>query len=216
MKRAEVVRDYGGISAADRRAERRRKLISAGRRIWGESGLNEVTVRGVCASAGLITRYFYEQFESREALLFAIIDEVRVQLLEAMLVAGIGESGGDLRDKLRAALTAFLNIVAEDPHLHRIVSGDVTGVPGLLEHRMQLLDMIVASIIEQAPSVLGARLPEPAILRRGAVFMVGGVNQIIAEWLRNPSNPPDTETVEELASACAGLCVAVVQDTVER
>ncbi len=147
-------------------------------------------MRGVCASAGLITRYFYEQFESREALLFAIIDEVRVQLLEAMLVAGIGESGGDLRDKLRAALTAFLNIVAEDPHLHRIVSGDVTGVPGLLEHRMQLLDMIVASIIEQAPSVLGARLPEPAILRRGAVFMVGGVNQIIAEWLRNPSNPP--------------------------
>jgi AcrR family transcriptional regulator len=214
MKRAEVVRDYGGISAVDRRAERRRKLISAGRTIWGESGLNEVTVRGVCASAGLITRYFYEQFDSREALLFAIVDEVRVQLLEAMLVAGIGESG-DLRDKLRAALTAFLNIVAADPHLHRIVSGDVTGVPGLLEHRMQLLDMIVASIIEQAPSVLGARLPEPAILRRGAVFMVGGVNQIIAEWLRNPSNP-DTETVEELANACARLCVAVVQDTVER
>lgn len=205
MKRAEVVRDYGGISAADRRAERRRKLISAGRRIWGESGLNEVTVRGVCASAGLITRYFYEQFESREALLFAIIDEVRVQLLEAMLVAGIGESG-DLRDKLRAALTAFLNIVAEDPHLHRIVSGDVTGVPGLLEHRMQLLDMIVASIIEQAPSVLGARLPEPAILRRGAVFMVGGVNQIIESWLENP-----TETPEELAAECADLCVAVVR-----
>lgn len=213
MKRAEVVRDYGGISAADRRADRRRKLLAAGRQIWGESGLADVTVRGVCSSAGLITRYFYEQFDGREALLFAVVDEVRTQLLEAMLVAGIGESG-DLRDKLRAALTAFLKIVADDPHLHRIVASDVTGVPGLLEHRMQLLDMIVVAIIEQAPSVLGAQLPDAAALRRGAVFMVGGVNQIIAEWLRAPSDT-GTETVDELATACADLCVAIVRRTVD-
>ncbi|MBI3224908.1 MAG: TetR/AcrR family transcriptional regulator [Mycolicibacterium cosmeticum] len=212
MKRAEVVRDYGGISAADRRADRRRKLLAAGRQIWGESGIADVTVRGVCSSAGLITRYFYEQFDGRDALLFAVVDEVRTQLLEAMLVAGIGESG-DLRDKLRAALTAFLNIVADDPHLHRIVASDVTGVPGLLEHRMQLLDMIVAAIIEQAPSVLGEQLPDPAVLRRGAVFMVGGVNQIIAEWLRTPTDA-GAETVAELATACADLCVAVVRRTV--
>ncbi|MHA3021544.1 TetR/AcrR family transcriptional regulator [Mycobacterium sp. BMJ-28] len=214
MKRAEVVRDYGGISAADRRAERRRKLVSAGRQIWGETGIPDVTVRGVCSSAGLITRYFYEQFETRDALLFAVVDEVRVQLLDAMVLAGVGESG-DLRDKLRAALTAFLNIVADDPHLHRIVSSDVSGVPGLLEHRMQLLDMVVASIIEQAPSVLGARLPDPAILRRGALFMVGGVNQIIAEWLRGAS-ATGAETVADLAASCADLCVAVVRNTIEQ
>ncbi|MCV7211693.1 TetR/AcrR family transcriptional regulator [Mycolicibacterium canariasense] len=210
MKRAEVVRDYGGISAADRRADRRRKLISAGRQIWGESGIADVTVRGVCSAAGLITRYFYEQFDSRDALLFAVVDEVRTQLLDAMVLAGVGESG-DLRDKLRAALTAFLDIVADDPHLHRIIVGDVTGVPGLLEYRMQFLDMIVASIIEQAPSVLGSALPDAMAMRRGALFMVGGVNQIIAEWLREPR-----ETVGELAALCADLCVAVVRDTVER
>ncbi len=90
----------------------------------------------------------------------------------------------------------------------------MTGVPGLLEHRMQLLDMIVVAIIEQAPSVLGAQLPDAAALRRGAVFMVGGVNQIIAEWLRAPSDT-GTETVDELATACADLCVAIVRRTVD-
>ncbi|EUA42450.1 hypothetical protein I553_6310 [Mycobacterium xenopi 4042] len=41
MRRAEVVRDYGGVSAADRRAERRRKLLAAG----GASGANAESPR---------------------------------------------------------------------------------------------------------------------------------------------------------------------------
>lgn len=45
--------------------------------------------------------------------------------------------------------------------------------------------------------------------------MVGGVNQIIAEWLRDPANPA-SDSVGELASACADLCVAVVRDTVAK
>ena len=93
MKRAEVVRDYGGISAADRRADRRRKLVAAGRHLWGESGIADVTVRGVCAHAGLIARYFYVQFDGRDALLFAVVDEVRSQLLDAMVIAGVGLGG---------------------------------------------------------------------------------------------------------------------------
>ena len=59
IKRPEVVRDYGGISAVDRRAERRAKRLAAGRQIWGESGIGEDTVRGVCTAAGLTPRYFY-------------------------------------------------------------------------------------------------------------------------------------------------------------
>lgn len=90
MRRAEVVRDYGGVSAADRRAERRRRLPAAGRRIWGESGITEVTVRGVCKAAGLIPRYFYEHFPNRDALLFAVADDVRDELLGALVAAGTG------------------------------------------------------------------------------------------------------------------------------
>src|SRR6476620_3874343 len=101
MRRAEVVRDYGGVSAADRRAERRRKLLAAGREIWGESGITEVTIRGVCSAAGLIPRYFYEQFPNREALLFAVADDVRDKALQALVAAGIGEPGS-LTDKVRS------------------------------------------------------------------------------------------------------------------
>src|ERR1700758_5177397 len=177
MKRAKVVRDYGGISAADRRAERRRKLLAAGRQIWGESGITEVSVRGVCSAAGLIPRYFYEQFPNRDALLFAVSDDVRDQLLEALVAAGIGDPG-TLRDKLRSALTSLLDIIAADPHVHRIATGDVSGVPGLAEHRTHIREMITELVIHYAPDVLGADTPNATELRRGELFMVGGVNQV--------------------------------------
>ena len=205
MKRAEVVRDYGGISAADRRAERRRKLLAAGRHIWGESGITEVTVRGVCNAAGLIPRYFYEQFPNRDALLFAVSDDVRDELLDAMVVAGVGDPG-TLRDKLRSALTAFLDIIAADPHVHRIATGDVSSVAGLGQHRTHILDMITDLVIRYSPDVLADETPDPADLRRGALFMVGGVNQLIEAWLEDPK-----ETTHELAGVCADLCVAVVR-----
>ena len=205
MKRVQVVRGYGGVSAADRRTERRGKLLAAGRQIWGESGITEVTVRAVCSAAGLTSRYFYEQFETRDALLYAISDDVRDQLLTALVNAGVGDPG-TLTDKLRSALTAFLNIIAADPHIHRIATGDVSSVAGLTEHRTHILEMITGLIVQLAPDVLTTAVPDPAQLRRGAQFMVGGVNQIIEAWLENPA-----ETPEKLAAECADLCVAVVQ-----
>lgn len=205
MKRAQVVRGYGGISAADRRTERRSKLLAAGRQIWGESGVSEVTVRAVCTRAGLTSRYFYEQFPSRDALLYAVSDEVRDELLAALVSAGVGDPG-PLTDKLRSALTAFLDIIAADPHIHRIATGDVSSVAGLTEHRTHILEMITASIVEHAPDVLSTPAPSPDRLRRGARFMVGGVNQVIEAWLENPA-----ESTHDLAAACADLCVAVVR-----
>jgi AcrR family transcriptional regulator len=205
MKRAEVVRDYGGISAADRRAERRRKLLAAGRKIWGESGITEVTVRGVCSTAGLIPRYFYEQVPTREALLFAVADDVRDETLQALVTAGIGEPG-NLADKLRSAIKTFLDMLVADPHIHRIATSDLTTVPGLTEHRTQVLDIITELVIQYAPDILGPDTPNPIVLRRTALFMVGGANQIIEAWLADPK-----ETTAELAAVCADLCVGVVR-----
>ncbi len=209
MKRTQVVRGYGGISAADRRTERRSKLLAAGRQIWGESGVTEVTVRGVCAAAGLTSRYFYEQFPNREALLFAISDDVRDELINALVTAGVGDPG-TLADKLTSALTAFLDIIAADPHIHRIATGDVSSVAGLTEHRTHILEMIADLVVHHAPSVLSTETPNETDLRRSARFMVGGVNQLIEAWLDDPQ-----ESSHELAAVCAGLCVAVVRGTAQ-
>jgi len=59
----------------------------------GTSGTGDVSVRGVCAEAGLGPRYFYEQFPDRDALLLAVADQVRDELLSVLVSSALEESG---------------------------------------------------------------------------------------------------------------------------
>lgn len=202
MARAEVVRHYGGISADERRAERRRKLVGAAREMWGTQGIGEVTVRGVCASAGLTPRYFYEQFENREALLLAVDAEVRDELI-GVLVPASETSPGGLDERLHAALTAFLAMITNDPYAHRIITSDPSGVIGLAAQRQAGLQRVTQLVIENSASLLPA--PPVDELRELALFSVGGINGLIEDWLQHPRI-----SASELADVCTRFATAAI------
>ncbi|MCM6778987.1 TetR/AcrR family transcriptional regulator [Nocardia sp. CDC159] len=203
-----AIRSYGGVSAPERRAERRARLLAAARTIWGESGITAVTVRGVCKAAGLTDRYFYEHFANREELLLAVADEVRDHMLSVMVTAGLA-TDGPAEQKLRAALRAFLETIAADGHIHRIVSTTDPGdLPALTQRRHDVLTMIADLVVDHAPAALGVTA-EPDWLRRAALFITGGVNQLIEGWLRNTIDM----TAPELAAECARMCLSVIENT---
>lgn len=218
MARSDVVREYGGVSADDRRAERRRRLLAAGRQIWGASGLRDVTVRGVCSAAGLQPRYFYEHFADRGALVRAVADEVRTELFTTLVESSVEVDGGidgGLEERLRAALAAFFGIIAADPRIHRIMSTDLAGVPGLEQHRLESLNLVADLILEyggvgQSPRGGQAAPPTPAAgidSRSAALFVAGGVNHLLDNWLVDPEGSP-----QELAELCTRLCLRMVRD----
>ena len=115
---APATRPYGGVSADDRRAERRARLIEAGLELLGERGWAGTTVRGVCAEAGLSERYFYESFGDRDRLLVAIFDRVATEAAGA-IVAAVEAAPHDADAKARAAIDAFVRLLAEDPRRAR-------------------------------------------------------------------------------------------------
>ncbi|EME15396.1 TetR/AcrR family transcriptional regulator [Rhodococcus triatomae] len=205
MARGQAVRDYGGVSADDRRAERRRRLLDAGRHAWGRAGLGEVTVRGVCTEAGLQPRYFYEQFANRDALIVAVADEVRDKLFTALVDTSRSADGG-IEDTLRAALTAFLRVIADDPDIHHIMRTDLAGVPGLETRRVDSLNMVAELILRYGADAPGFD-PRPDVdRRRVARFVAGGVNHLIDNWLADQD-----ETPHELADQCTRLCMTLAQ-----
>ena len=69
---AGVVRPYRGISADERRASRRARLLDAALEEVGERGMAGTTMTAVCARAGLTERYFYESFADRDEMLRAV------------------------------------------------------------------------------------------------------------------------------------------------
>jgi AcrR family transcriptional regulator len=210
MPRQAATRDYGGVSASARQADRRRKLLEAGRQLWGGSGLGEVTVRRVSARSQLATRYFYEEFPDRDALLVAIAEQVRDELIDVLVAAGLSEPG-DIEDRLRAALTAFLDRITDEPDLRRVFTDVMTGTGPLGELRRQTLDLITALVLEHGPALLDFTPPRPAEMRRGATYLVGGVTHLIDTWALDPH-----ESTTELADICAKYSLAVIRTTPSR
>ncbi|WP_420039826.1 TetR/AcrR family transcriptional regulator [Gordonia sp. MP11Mi] len=200
MTRREVVRDYGGVSAGDRRDDRRRRLIAAGRRIWGDSGIGDVTVRGTAREAGLGYRYFYEHFPNRDALIIAVADEVRHELVTILIESSVEVDGG-IEQQLRVALRAFLSAIADDPQMFRIMTSDDAGVEGLDRRRRETLDLVAEAVVANLAEHSNTA---EADLRRAARFAVGGVYRLVETWLAER----DVE-VDELADVCTQLAMSV-------
>jgi AcrR family transcriptional regulator len=52
-------RRYGGLSAGERRAGRRARLLEAGLEFYGMLGFRHTTIPQLCSSAGVTARHFY-------------------------------------------------------------------------------------------------------------------------------------------------------------
>jgi AcrR family transcriptional regulator len=202
-RRPQAVRDYGGVTAESRRIDRRGRLLEAGRKIWGESDASSVSVRRVCAESGLGQRYFYEHFADREALLRSIAEQVRDELFSALIATGLADPG-DLASKVRSGTQAFLDVIASDPSTHRILMGILGGGDSLAEVRRQGLDLLATVAMELGPTVLDVE-PDGEELRHTALFLVGGVTQIIDAWILDPQ-----ESTAELAEICTELVLRVL------
>ncbi|WP_214368162.1 TetR/AcrR family transcriptional regulator [Pseudonocardia sp. H11422] len=182
-------RTYGGRDAAARTAERRASLMDAGLRMWSDGGWAAVTVRGVCAAAGLTERYFYQSFTDREALLLAIFDASLDDTLAAVLAA-METAPGTPAGQLRAAIGAFVGRISDDPR-HAVGLVEPIGSPALRRHRRAASTGFAELVAARA----GALTPDADQdrLRAAARFCVGGLTELIICWLDGdrPSGPDE-------------------------
>jgi AcrR family transcriptional regulator len=112
----ESERVYGGVSAHERRDQRRQRLIDAGLELFGTRGVAAVGIGDICAEAGLIKRYFYENFRSIDHLATAVFEQVTDRLVEQVVPAIVAGGGTDPRP----ALTAYVNGALADPRAVRL------------------------------------------------------------------------------------------------
>jgi AcrR family transcriptional regulator len=189
---------YRGVPVEERRADRRRRLLEAGVRVIGESGWQSTTVRAVCAEAGLTERYFYESFDDREALLLAVFDQVIADVAAAILGA-VEDAPMDAEARARAAIGAFVDLVADDPGRARVMLVEATGSEALHERRLEAIGSFARLVRDQASEFYG--------LRRGSVdvemsahALVGAVAQLLIAWLSGQVDVSRDRIVEHLTA----------------
>jgi AcrR family transcriptional regulator len=126
-------RTYGGISAEERVAGRRERLLDAGLELFGTQGFDATGVKELCREAGLTDRYLYESFRDREALFLAVFDRLTDDLFNDVANAVLAVPS-EPEAQLRAAVGTFIRALADDPRKPRIIFADTGG-----EHMKQTL-----------------------------------------------------------------------------
>lgn len=197
-------RKYGGKSAEQRRGERRAQLVDAALEIWQEQGWAAVTMRGVCARAGLADRYFYENFTDRDALLGTLWDQMRDETLTMLLgvITTVADHGA--LEQLRAALDAVVHHIADEPARTQIIFGDHAGSAVLEQRRRETLQLATDLMIGVARPFLRPGFDERA-LRINVLLGIGGFVELMLAWRSGLVESSAEEIIEHLADVGAAL-----------
>jgi AcrR family transcriptional regulator len=200
----EGTRTYGGVSADDRRARRRRLLVEAGVEIFGTQGAANATMTAVCARAKLTERYFYESFPDLDALLIAVFENVVEEATEVVLAAA-EDSPDEARGRARAAIAAFVEFVTDDPRKARIAFVEALGSTALANRRYEALAGFAGLLGAQARAFYGTPDEADRIVRLTSFMLVGGLAETLIAWLGGELDL----TRDELIDDCTDLFVAM-------
>lgn len=170
-------RSWAGTSLAERRDERRRKLLDVGLELMATEGSAAVSVRSVCRAAQLTDRYFYENFADLDALLLAVYDEVAAEFSES-LVAAIAAGHPDQATLARAAVDGFIDVMVADSRKGRVLFIEPMSNPVISTHGLELAPMFVA--------IVRSQLDEPVddqVALLTATAIVGALTSLFVRWL---------------------------------
>lgn len=173
---------YKGVSAEQRAAERRSRLVAATLEVWGRDGGPKVTMTRICAEAGLTERYFYESFDRLDAALIAVMDDIAAQIAERA-VAALASAEGGPRERVRAGIGAFVEILTDDPRKGRVAIVESVSIDALRPHRAELLRGFAELAAGEARELYGAEAWSEPQGRLAATMFIGGVAELVTAWI---------------------------------
>ena len=191
-------RAYRGVSPEQRLAERRQRLLDAALELFASQGYAKTPIEMLCAEAKVTARHFYQLFASREALLRALYDDIIRELRDAVLAA-VSLPGLPRREQIALAVQALVRHYLEDARRARVGVLEVVGVSAEMERRRREVIHDIARIIEYYVQGLATRGELPVHnYHLLCVALVGGINELLADWLTVPEPPTTTELANEI------------------
>lgn len=189
------------LSAYERAADRRRRLLDAGLEEFGTVGYAAATVSAITSRARLSKRSFYENFTDREDMLRAVYDEIVAAGRDALLSAIPKDDPGSL--DVMNAVRAYVGHLTRDPRRTRVQTVEVVGVSAALEvHRREVIHDFAGIIAGRFRTLPRSQcLPDDMVFGL-AVALTGAVNELLVEWvLTPPDERPDGEWLIDVVAA---------------
>lgn len=190
----ETGRVYAGVPAIERRTQRRRRLFDAGLALFAERGIAAVTVGEICQEARLTKRYFYEQFESIDAFIDALMDDLMERLT-------IDPPGGPGPRRLRERIALLMDAVTADPRLARFLLVETFGATGNLTRlRKRLVHNSVEIMLSDLPAANGTTGGDRLGVQMSAYALAGACAELALAWVEGDVVASADDIVDYLAA----------------
>ena len=133
--------------ATQKRANRRREILHAARRVFAEKGYHQTHVADVIAAAGIARGTFYLYFESKAAIFVELLDGLLDELRAAIVGVETEEGAPPVEMQLVGSVQRILRTVVENRALTRIIVREAVGIDAEVDARLkafydELLDYI--------------------------------------------------------------------------
>ena len=194
---------YRGVSAEDRIADRRARLLDATLAVWSDPG-RRTTMTAICSEAGLTERYFYESFKSLDEALTALLDAIAAEIEEVTHLAA-DEAGEDPVARTMATVEAFVRLMEDDPRKGRVAIIEAGAMPALRERRTQLLRHFAHRTAEEAREMLGMPRHSERENEVAGLLFIGGMAELITAWLEGAIEADTDDLVAAATRSFLGL-----------
>lgn len=138
----------------------------------------------ICSEAGLTERYYYESFSKREEVLVAALDLAAKEIADVAVLA-IARTEGDEGQRVRAGITAVIELATRDAAPVRVVMLESAGNLALRGRRHELLTWFAELVAQEAATLLGEAAWPPQRARLQATVFVAGYAELLGFWLLN-------------------------------
>src|SRR3954469_1579978 len=192
----------------------RARLLEAAAAVFARSGYHVATLEEVAAEAGFTKGAVYSNFESKEALFLALVDqEITKRVGEIGAVVDAGASGGDIQAEAERQCQRF---VREEPHWPFLFyeffayGARRADLRAEFVKRRHAVHRVIADGIRGRAEELGFELPVPA--EHIAVAFEALMNGLAFNRVLDPRSVPDGLFGLTMSRLLAALLTAAPTD----
>jgi len=184
-------RFYAGQTSEERDAARRERLLRAIHEIVGTRGYAGLTVERLCSAANVSTRNFYELYAGKEEAFADLYDVLLNQAGFRVVTALEGSRGLPIKDRIPAALLAFLSPMLADPRTARIAFVEVVGLSARIEEtRMANREKLIELIETSASSAVETGEISSRDFRFASIALISATTALVFDWMSREKRPP--------------------------
>lgn len=175
----------------------RRRLFGAAAAVFARVGYAEASAEAISREAGMSKATFYEHFANKEECILALFDEAATEVTRALVNARV-EDTANYEERVRGAIHAFLEILAEYPDFSRTLLVEIIGAgPRAAERRDAILDLFADGLMRDNAR-MAERFGNPRFASKDDAFaIIGAIVELVSRQLRSgvPARLADLEPV---------------------